>query len=383
MNRVAVNPALLVWARRRASTELSDLAKRFPKLEAWEEGQEKPTLRQLEEFARAVCVPIGYLFLPEPPVESLPVPDLRTPADRPVAQPSPNLLDTLYLCQQRQDWFREYALVYGLERIDFVGTASTEQDPVQTADRMRQTLGLSVAEREKLPTWTDALRQLAEKAENAGVLVMASSIVGNNTHRKLDVNEFRGFALADDLAPLVFINTADSKSAQMFTLAHELAHLWLGESGVSDIQAGQVPSHDVERWANLCAAELLVPLADFKEDFRRQELLTNEIQRLARHYKVSTLVVLRRAFDAGFIGEDKLWEEYQQELNRIRSLDRTGAGGGDFYRTLGVRTGKRFAEAVLISALEGYTLYREAMRMLGIRKMSTFHEAARKLGVMA
>jgi len=382
MSRVFVKPDLLRWARERASIGISELEKRFPKLEAWERGEQQPSLRQLEAFAHAVHVPIGYLFLSEPPVETLPVPDLRTHGDRPLRQPSPNLLDTIYLCQQRQDWFREFARVYGMERLPFVGSASVKCNPVQVAERMRQTLQLSTSEREKLGTWTDALRQLVEKAEDAGVLVMASSIVGNNSHRKLDLSEFRGFALVDETAPLVFINSADSKSAQMFTLAHELAHVWLGESGILDVQPGKVPSHDIERWSNMCAAELLVPMEDFKKNYRAQEPISEEIQRLARHYKVSTLVVLRRVFDAGFIDEQTLWQNYNEEVDRISKIERVGVGGGDFYRTLGVRTGKRFAQAVIVSTLEGYTLYREAMSLLGIRKTSTFNEAARKLGVM-
>jgi Zn-dependent peptidase ImmA (M78 family) len=248
---------------------------------------------------------------------------------------------------------------------------------------MRQALALSVEDRQRVPTWTDALRQLAAKAEDAGVLVMASSILGSNSHRKLDVEEFRGFALADDLAPLVFINAADSKAAQMFTLAHELAHLWLGESGVSDPVAGQPPAQRVERWCNAVAAEFLVPLAALRSEHEADAPIGDEIQRLARIFKVSTLVALRRLFDARFIDEATLWQGYRDELARIRALDRGGTGGGDFYRTLGARTGRRFARAVLSSTLEGQTLFQDAFRMLGVRKTATFYQAARELGVMS
>jgi len=383
MTRVSIQPSMLTWARERAGLGQGDLARRFPKLVAWERGEQSPTLRQLEEFARAVHVPVGYLFLPAPPAEPLPVPDLRTLADQPVAQPSPELLDTLYLCQQRQDWFREYAQWHGLPPVPFVGAASRQDEPVRVAADMRETLGLSVGERQQLRTWTDALRQMADKAEEAGVLVMASSVVGNNPHRKLDVAEFRGFALVDDLAPLVFLNSADSKAAQMFTLAHELAHVWLGESGVSDVEAGRRPTHQIERWCNAVAAELLVPQDDFRAQYRPGTSLADEIQRLARHYKVSTLVILRRVFDGGFLDEQGLWAAYRQELERLRTLERRGTGGGDFYRTLSVRTGWRFASAVVASTLEGQTLFQEAFRLLGIRKTATFYTAARELGVLA
>jgi len=383
MTRVSIQPSMLTWARERAGLGLKNLDRRFPQLDAWERGKRSPTLKQLEAFARAVRVPVGYLFLPAPPAEPLPVPDLRTVADRPVERPSPELLDTLYLCQQRQDWYREYAQLHRLPRVPFVGTFSLQENPVRVAAAMQETLGLSVRERQQLPTWTDALRQLADKAEEVGVLVMASSIVGNNPHRKLNVEEFRGFALVDDLAPLVFINASDSKAAQMFTLAHELAHIWLGESGVSDIEAGRLPTNQIERWCNAVAAELLVPMADFRAQYQPGASLTDEIQRLARHYKVSTLVILRRVFDGGFLDEQGLWAAYRQELERVRTLERRGAGGGDFYRTLSVRTGWRFASAVVASALEGQTLFQEAFRLLGIRKTATFYTAARELRVLA
>lgn len=382
MTRITVNPDLLIWARERAGLDRLALAERFPKLTGWEDGTLVPTLRQLENFARAVHVPVGFLFLSAPPEEVLPIPDFRTLADRKVSRPSPNLLDTIYLCQQRQDWFRDYARMHAQPPLAFVSSVSVRDATEPVAEAMRQTLSLLTAERQQLSTWTDALRQLITKAEDAGVLVMASSILGSNSHRKLDVSEFRGFALADDFAPLVFINAADSKASQMFTLAHELAHLWLGKSGISDTEAGQVPEHEVERWCNAVAAEFLMPLAALRREHQADMPLAAEIQRLARTFKVSTLVVLRRQFDAGFIDQATLWQSYRDELARIRALDQGGSGGGDFYRTLGARTGKRFARAVLSSTLEGQTLFRDAFRMLGVRKTSTFYEAARELGVM-
>lgn len=382
MNRIPVNPELLTWARERAGLDTLALAGRFPKLTEWEVGELQPTLRQLEDFARTVHVPIGFLFLPAPPDEPLPIPDFRTLAGRVVARPSPNLLDTIYLCPQRQDWFRDYARMHALAPLDFAGSATVQDAPERVAEAMRLVLSLSIAERQQLPTWTDALRQLIAKAEDAGVLVMASGVVGSNSHRKLAVEEFRGFALADDLAPLVFINVADSKAAQMFTLAHELAHLWLGESGVSDTEVGQLPEQNIERWCNAVAAEFLVPLVMLRREHQTNIPIADEIQRLARLFKVSTLVALRRLFDAGFIDQATLWQSYREELARIRALDRGGSGGGDFYRTLGARTGKRFARAVLSSTLEGQTLFQDAFRMLGMRKTSTFYEAARELGVM-
>lgn len=382
MTTVPASVPVLRWAAQRARLHDDDLIGRFRKWPLWLSGEVQPTLKQLENFARLTHTAIGYFFLPEPPALALPVPDFRTLRDERPAEPSSSLLDTLYLCQQRQDWYRDYARLHSLPSLAFVGSARTQDAPETVAQTMRETLGLSAEERRKLPTWTDALRQLISKAEDSGMLVMASSIVGSNSHRKLDVGEFRGFALADDLAPLVFLNGADSKAAQMFTLAHELAHLWLGATGVSDTEAGQVPEQHTERWCNQVAAELLMPLHALRAAHQPGAAIPDEIQRLAREFKVSTLVALRRLFDAGFIEQARLWQQYRDELARLRALEQRGSGGGDFYRTLGARTSKRFARAIVTSTLEGQTLFQDAFRMLGVRKTATFYEAARELGVM-
>ncbi|HET7674085.1 MAG TPA: ImmA/IrrE family metallo-endopeptidase [Gammaproteobacteria bacterium] len=383
MTTVAASIPVLRWAAQRARLDDEALAGHYPKWLLWLSGEAQPTLRQLEDFARRTHTALGYFFLPRPPDLQLPVPDFRTLRDEALAEPSSNLLDTLYLCQQRQDWYRDHARLHGLPALKFVGSAALQEAPETVAQRMREELGVSAEVRRRLHTWADALRQLIARAEEAGVMVMASSVVGSNSHRKLDVGEFRGFALADDLAPLVFLNGSDSKSAQMFTLAHELAHLWLGASGVSDSETGRVPGQRIERWCNKAAAELLMPMQALRATYQPGTPIPQEIQRLAREFKVSTLVALRRLFDAGFINEATLWQHYRQEQERLRALERSGTGGGDFYNSLGARTSKRFARAIVSSTLEGFTPFTEAFRMLGVRKTATFYQAARELGVTA
>ena len=382
MNTVPVSIPVLKWAASRALLSDAEMEIRFRKWPLWLSGEALPTLKQLEEFSHLTHTPFGYFFLPGPPTISLPIPDFRTHLNKELHEPSTALLDTIYLCQQRQDWFREYALLHGFEPIHFVGSAKVSDDPNIVAAKMRKILSLTPGDRSETATWTDALRQLIAKAEAAGVLVMASSIVGSNSHRKLDTREFRGFALADEHAPLVFLNAADSKAAQMFTLAHELAHILLAESGISDPEAGMLPELQVERWCNRVAAELLLPMEELHTLHNPDLSVEEEMQRLARFFKVSTLVVLRRLFEAGLIEREILGRCYRNELDRILALEVGKTGGGDFYRTLGARTGKRFARAVLSSTLEGQTLFREAFRLLGVRKSATFYEAAHELGVM-
>ena len=379
MTRVAVEPALLRWARERAELDVAQLSKRFPRLPEWESRTVQPTLKQVEEFARVTHAPVGYLFLSEPPVENIPIPDFRTVADAVTRRPTPDLLDTIYLCQQRQDWYSDFARTVGEEPLPFVGTAHLGDDVVSVAAAIRGALGFDLEARRTVPTWTDALRRFIEQADALGVLVMVSGVVGSNNRRKLDPGEFRGFALADSLAPLVFINGADTKAAQMFTLAHELAHIWLGETALSDARAAEIPAQAVERWCNKIAAELLVPLDVFRAEHDRHAELRQELDRLARRFKVSTLVVLRRMHDAETLRGDAYWTAYEDELERLRSLP--GGSGGNFYLTLGARASKRFARALVISTLEGRSSFTEAFRLLGFKKMATFRELGRSLGV--
>ena len=380
MQRVEVKPKLLRWARDRAGLSVTALARRFPKLADWERGEAHPTLKQLEGFAKATYTPVGFLLLEEPPVERLPIPDFRTMANRDVDRPSPDLLDTLYLCQQRQDWYRDFVRSTGGEPLASVGSVRVGEDVIATAARLRHSLGLDLEERRQSPTWTEALRRLIAQADALGILVMVSGVVGSNNRRKLDPEEFRGFALADALAPLVFVNGADTKAAQMFTLAHELAHIWLGQSAISDSEARVTPAHDVERWCNAVAAELLVPLEAVREALDPGAELGTEVARLARHFKVSTLVALRRVHDTGRLSRAAYWQAYAEELVRLRALPK--GKGGDFYLTLGARAGKTFARALVVSTLEGRTPFTEAFRLLGFKKMSTFNELGHSLGVL-
>lgn len=375
--RVNVKPEMLRWATERSKIEAETLARKFPRLHQWESGEVQPTLKQLEAFARTTHTPTGFLFLSEPPEERLPIPDFRTIRDTGVARPSPDLLETIYHCQERQDWYRDFAETVGQERRPFVGSLAPGTPVEQAAAAMRTRLAFSIEARRQSPTWTEALRVFIQLAEDAGVMVMVSGVVGNNTHRKLDPDEFRGFALVDEMAPLVFVNGADTKAAQMFTLAHELVHIWSGQSGVIDGSVAAAPAGH-ERWCNEVAAEFLVPLDELRRAYEGGGTLRSQLDRLARAFKVSTLVILRRLHDAGHLSGDRYWAAFEEELNRLRSIDR--GSGGNFYLTQPVRNSKRFTKALIADTLEGNTLYRDAFRMLGISTDATFRELSGRMG---
>ena len=370
--RVAVNPELVRWARERAGVGHDELVARFGKIAEWESGEAQPTLRQVERFARAVHVPVGYLFLNAPPEETLPIPDFRTFGSRAVMRPSPDLLDTIYACQERQGWYRDFMRAGRHPVPRFIGSATVEAAIEDVAAQMRKTLDFSVAARSDCPTWSEALREFIRQAEKIGILVMVNGIVGSNTHRKLDPREFRGFALSDPQAPLVFINGADTKAAQMFTLAHELAHLWLGDSALTNMGIAPAPDYNAkEVWCNAVAAELLVPMAALQDKLRQGESLERAMSRLARYFKVSTLVILRRLKDVRWLGREDFDAAWEQESKRLANMKVNRGAGGDFYRATLSRTGRQFAHALIVSTLEGQTLYRDAFRMLGISKTDT------------
>ena len=379
--RVPIRPEMLAWARERSRLAPEDLFRRFPALSAWEDGEQQPTLKQLEKFASATHTPIGYLFLQTPPEEPLPVPDFRTIGDAEVGRASPNLLDTIYQCQQRQDWYRDYARVHREDPVPFVGTLTAGSDVVEAADQMRQVLRFAPNERGS--SWSEAFRLLVEQADRNGVLVMVNGVVGSNTHRKLDPKEFRGFALADALAPVVFVNGADTKAAQIFTLAHELVHIWLGESAISDADMATTPTNAIERWCNQVAAEFLLPAAWLQGYTLDPNGITEALEQLARRFKVSTLVALRRLYDTKVLTKAQYHEEFASELARILAImdEGGGSGGGNFYNTQPVRVSKRFARALIESTLEGQTLHRDAFQMLGFKKVATFNELAARMGV--
>lgn len=383
MIRVPVKPELLVWACERSGYTVDSFIEKHPKvrLKEWIAEETLPTLKQLEAFAKTTRAPIGYFFLPEPPKEAVPIPDFRTVAGRGITRPSPDLLDTIYICQQRQEWFRGYARTVQEPPVEFIGSVDRGRRPESVAEQIRGALGFSIEERRQFATWTDALRRFIEQIENIGVLVMVNGVVGSNNNRKLDPDEFRGFALCDPIAPLIFINGSDTRSAQMFTLAHELGHLWLGETALSDATMRVEPNNEVEKWCNQVAAELLVPLGAILEHYRETDDLVPELNRLARIFKVSTLVVLRRIYDAGRMSRNAFWAAYDEEVARLQSITVKSSSGGNFYYTTAARVGKRFARALIGSALEGRASFSEALHLLGFKKMATFEDLGRSVGI--
>lgn len=379
MNRVDVQPTMLRWACERAGYQPAHLAGRIPQLSAWMRGEKRPTLKQLERLANVTRTPLGYLFLPEPPDEPLPVTDFRTLPGGARTRPSPDLLDTLYLMQRRQAWLRESLVEGESEPLAFAGSVRLDDDPEGVGREMRRALGLADGWGATVRTWQDAVRELRRAIEQLGVMAVINGVVGNNTHRPLSVEEFRGFALTDPHAPLIFVNGADAKSAQMFTLAHELAHIWLGSEGLSGFEGLFPGGTEVENWCNRAAAELLVPAEELSARWRQAGRGPAPFETLARTFKVSPVVAARRALDLDLIGRGTFSEFYEDYVGREHEKE-ARPSGGDFYNNQNTRIGELFGAQVARAVLEGRIGFKEAYDLTGLRG-GTFQAYARRLGV--
>ena len=379
---IAVRPAMLIWARERAGLRTDELARKVnvkpERVLAWERSG-NITMPQAERLARATHTPFGHLFLSNPPDESLPIPDFRARGDAPPSRPSPDLLETIYSMQRRQAWMREELVESGAEPLEFVGAYHPNENAPAIALAIRDALNLAYGWAASEPNWSQALRHLRDSTEDAGILIFFNGVVGNNTSRKLDPDEFQGFALVDEYAPLIFVNNADFKAAQIFTLAHELAHLLIGESGVSVFNNMEPAPNAIERLCDSAAAEFLVPGDDLQSFWVSEDWTGNPHQDAARHFKVSSIVAARRALDLGLIDRDAFFSFYHANKSRgIASVESTG--GGSFWNTQRWRIGHRFPAAVFRAVKGGRLNHLEAYSLTGLSG-ETFAKLPEKIGI--
>ena len=381
--QITLQPEVLRWARERAGLSQDDLAKKMnvkpERVPEWE-STGKISIAQADRLAARTYTPLGYLYLPKPPAEPLPIRDFRTRGDGPPKRPSPNLLDTVYQMQRRQAWMRDDLIECEEDPLPFVGAYSLRDDHTEVAAAMRAALRLPDDWAEARPSWRNALSFLRNRLDEVGVLVIFNGVVGNSTRRKLNRDEFQGFALVDEYAPLVFVNSADYIAAQMFTLAHEVAHLFIGETGLTLFDKLVPADHETERFCNQVAAEFLVSQEELEDSWPAMQDLDNPYQAIARKFKVSAIVAARRALDLELIDRETFFDFYQTNKDQGKGGRFTGEGG-NFWNIQKWRLGPRFAGAVARAAGEGRLLYREAYSLTGLRG-DTFERMPEKMGVI-
>lgn len=388
MARALITPNMLMWARERAHISIEMLSQKLnttvERLESWEAGESKPTIKQAQNIAQKLHVPFGYLYLTTPPEEKMPIPDLRTLGDNAPGGISVDFRDLLNDVKRKQSWYREYALENGLEPFEYLGAFTINSDIKEVARSIRSALIINAETRRVNNTKEAYLKVLTERAEALGVLVMRSSVVGSNNTRGLSVEEFRGFALSDEYAPLIFINSTDSNSAKIFTLIHELAHLWINKSGISSIEFEVEEEKDEEAFCNAVSAEVLVPENQFERMWDDDTENDENISLLSIYFRVSVFVIARRAMDLGFVSRSYFFDYYRrasEEFEAVRIHTRENRGsGGQYYANIWTRNGKRFTTAVVSSSLNNSTLFRDAGKLLNMGP-NNIKNLARELGV--
>lgn len=375
-----LNPEVMAWAIDRSNLSVEDLQKRWTKLPKWLDGTAEPTLNQIQEFANKVRINLNLLYSESLPNLGLQIADFRTVGAR-QELPSPELYDTISQMLYRQDWMRSYFADEEYDEIPLVGMfasgiTQSRRDVVYVATAIREYLELKEAWAFETTGYEDALKAFKDTIERKRIAVVINGVVGDNTHRSLDVGEFRGFVLSDPVAPIIFINGKDAKAAQIFTLAHELAHLAYASTGVVSPceEDDSTAELDEERLCDEIAAELLVPTGLFASLWGKDSNTYKGMNALAKRFKVSFIVCARKALSLGLIDKDRFFSLHNEHKERLAQVEpKKKPSGGDFYRNKGYRLGHVFGEAVYIALQARQITYRDAYRLTGLNS-KTFDE---------
>ena len=394
MNRVPINPLVLKWARERAGLTREELATKkltAEEIRNWESGAALPSEAQAEKIAEKLRIPYLVLFLSDLPDIGIDLPDLRNLSGLPPKETSLNFVETVNEALLKQDWFREFQRERGASRLRFAAAFTQADSPGRVAKNIRDTLRIDMAMRRQCSNWEQFLDRLIVSAENAGILVLRSGIVRHATNRRLSVDEFQGFVLSDPLAPLIFINDNDFTAAQIFTVAHELAHVWLGVSGIPDSKLSNRKSavpNAVEEFCNSVAAEVLVPENELEVLWKPSRAPSENVRAISISHRVSSMVALRRAYETNKINYPQFISLLEAEYDRFREHERRRKEkraqqekkqDGNFWASFLLRNSPRFTDTIITAVKEGRALYTEAASLLGL-KVAAFERYLQRVG---
>lgn len=380
---IKIDPSILNWIIRKIQSQ-NVSSSVVELLFQWQSGEKEPTFRQIEDISKKANIPFGYFFLTTPPKEECSIVEFRTVNSLELQEPSRNLLDTVDAMTDAQEWMKAFLRDNGADELSFVGKYNEEVNRDVIVDDIRKVLHLNEDWFTQTGSSAGSFKCLRGKCENAGILVMMSGIVGQNTRRKLSISEFRAFTLIDEYVPLIFINTCDTEGGKLFSLLHELAHIWMGTGSFYNDEYGTSNNiSSLEKICNAVAAEILVPQEQFLKKWKEQNLdICGKITELAKYFKCSQHVIVRKALDNSFISErtytefvDKLTKEYKKWQEQ---KDKKGSGG-DFYKTMGTKMDHRFIRALASSAKEGRTQYTDVYRLTNTNR-KTFSRLVDEIG---
>lgn len=383
---IKVNPTILNWLMQEAQqgnvgSSIIDLIKE------WISGEKEPTFSQIEKVSKKINIPFGYFFLEKPPLEKCKIVDFRTVDSISIHNPSRDLIDTVDLMSGIQEWMAEYNKENGASGYNFVGSIKTTDSVIPAAKTIREDLNLRLNWFEDFRNAREAFNSLRNTIADIGVIVMMNGIVGNNTHRTLNVSEFRAFALTDPYAPLIFINSRDADNGKLFSLLHELVHVWIGKDNFyNDVYGVSQKVSKEEQFCNAVAAEILVPDSIFIDEWSNQTG-SNEaiIYELEKKFICSRFTLLIKAFNTRRIEKaefNRLLNLFKGQFETMQNQKQSEiSGGGDFYRTLATKWDRKVIQAMYSGVQSGRNQYRDVYRLTNTTG-KTFHELVRKVGIV-
>ena len=319
------NPGIMRWARKTSRMSIDDVARKIQKspevIEAWENGDDKPTINQLRALSNLYKRPLSVFYLPKPPEDFQTIRDFRKLPKGYSKEFSSDLAFLIRDTQSKQVWVRDHLISENYEKLTFIGKGQISDSTKTLSSEIRKELGLSIADQMESKDCDRAFRLLMDRVEEKGIFVFRQ--LG------IDSREVRGFVLCDDYAPFIFINAEDSAAGQLFTLAHELVHLWINQSGISNnepFKEAKTKEEGIERFCNQVASEFLVPDEVFNKFVKNLGTVnSNEeaINDISKIFKVSREVIARKFLNKGIINfqdYEGLREKYIKEWQKFKEL---------------------------------------------------------------
>jgi Zn-dependent peptidase ImmA (M78 family) len=361
--RVKISPKNLVWATERSGLNIDNLFDVYPKAIDWIREESEPTVKQLESFAKKIHVPFGFLFLNKFPDEILPVIFYRSNGEI-IENPPLVIKDLVNQIKAKQEWLKDNLIENDYDKLDFIGVLKEYEkiDSVEAAEIIRTSLKLN-------KTWYEetkkekSFRYWIDKIEKNRIFVISTGYVSHNK-RTVDVDVCKGFTLVDDICPFIYINTNNLGGGRIFTLIHELIHVFVGHSigiGYNPIHPSSEP---LEKFCDSVASEILVPNSFFKISWNSTTgSFSEKFSTIAKQYHVSKLVIAKKALDYNFIQESDFWTFY----NFYTNIPYKKTSGGDYWNSKPYEVSRKFYSYVDLALKQGKILPSNAYKLTNMK----------------
>ena len=371
-----VNNDILNWVLQIAGTQLN--SEWINKINTWIKGEKTPTINQLKNLSQKSQIPFGNFFLSQPPRVEMPLLQFRTIDNSGITDASHELLSTIDAIQLRAAWLEDYRIKEGYSKIAFIGMGNKKKyrsaSYKEIAEEILKYFDLVKGWNSTLKSNQNAFNFLRKKLSQKGIVTETGSFVGNKTRDSLNINEFRAFVLINKYAPFIFINTKDSKNARLFSLVHELVHLWYEKTEIFNYNFQTNPQYlnkKLEQQVNKISECILFDKDIFvKAWIESNDLALDKIYEIAKKFKTSPIATAITAKNYGLITQ-RVVDEVKGETTK-NVANRKNKGGPNFYDTLAYRIDINFATSVINSTEAGDTTYLDAFSLLNVKNMKGY-----------